>query len=142
MRRKLLVSSFLLSVAAGALGAWLMGHPLSYAPGEFANASAPRASSHGASAPDSEDDDLTPLRLPTIGDGGVEQAEAGVFRRRLGRAEHPREEPLGVEVDDQDATPLPAECGGEVDRRGRLPSTPLVIADGEDGHESQNEQVG
>jgi len=77
MRRKLLVSSFLLSVAAGALGAWLMGHPLSYAPGEFANASAPRASSHGASAPDSEDDDLTPLRLPTIGDGGVEQAEAG-----------------------------------------------------------------
>src|SRR5690606_24829737 len=64
----------------------------------------------------------------------VDEGQRRLLRRRLLDAEHPREERLGVEVDDEDAAAGEAGGGGEVDDRGGLPRAALVVADGDDGH--------
>lgn len=73
MRRKLLVSSFLLCLALGALAAWLMGKPLSYSSADLATANATPRSSESESA---HEDEPSRASLGTAGDAGVEEPDA------------------------------------------------------------------
>jgi len=78
MRRKLLFTSFLLSVAAGALMAWLMGRPLSYTSAELATANTPMMAVETNAAPPSDMGAGTPNRDASVEDAAAEPDAAAL----------------------------------------------------------------